>query len=211
MIFYNNFPHKSIFVHIPKTGGNTVQRNLLDQNRSLDAEVLRSHQDGRNRFELKGIYTRSKHMTARGYFRYRNLRMMKYIAFVRQPVDRLVSLFFSPHQYFYYNPSLSKYCLPDKIEFDEEKFSSLIKHERSCIDMLNISNRAEKITFPSSLLILRYEKFSEHCKKYLGLSNLPHLNRNPWPTQVSNLIKSKTVMSIVLASHHSADFDMFYA
>ena len=45
MIFlYEGKP--SIFIHIPKTGGNTIQKTLFDKNLSLDEMIINEHQDG---------------------------------------------------------------------------------------------------------------------------------------------------------------------
>ena len=61
MIFlYEGKP--SIFIHIPKTGGNTIQKTLFDKNLSLDEMIVYEHQDGIDRFEIKGKYTQQNHM-----------------------------------------------------------------------------------------------------------------------------------------------------
>ena len=61
MIFlYEGKP--SIFIHIPKTGGNTIQKTLFDKNLSLDEMIVNEHQDGIDRFEIRGKYTQQKHM-----------------------------------------------------------------------------------------------------------------------------------------------------
>lgn len=53
--------HKFLFVHIPKTGGNSVQNILRDF--SEDKIVLVApHQDGKERFEVRNdLYNIKKH------------------------------------------------------------------------------------------------------------------------------------------------------
>ena len=181
MIFYNQYPEKNIFIHIPKTGGNSVQQHLFRQNRSLDEIRVNGHQDG------------------------------LHICFLRHPIQRLVSLFFSPHRHYYYDKSLGKYCLPEKIDFKEESFSKLIQSKYSIVDMLNISNRINRVTMPSSLILLRHEYFDQHCKKYLSINNINHINKNPWAEQAEAIINSTFVKDIIAGSHHQVDVDLFYA
>jgi len=93
--------HNFLFVHVPKTAGNSVQRVLL--NYSEDEMVLRgAHQDGLERFEVYSP-TVKMHKHSRladyraqlpatlfdGLFKFHG---------VRNPWDRCVSFFFSPHR-----------------------------------------------------------------------------------------------------------------
>ena len=55
MIFENA---KTIFLHVPKTAGNAIQNQLIRF--SDDIKDISSHQDGVDRFDVKGRVTRQE-------------------------------------------------------------------------------------------------------------------------------------------------------
>ena len=63
MIFTHN-DKKSIFIHIPKTGGNYIQTLFKINKMSIDS-IVKNHrdQDGIDRFDVNGILTEKKHQT----------------------------------------------------------------------------------------------------------------------------------------------------
>lgn len=92
---------KFIFVHIPKTGGNSVQNILRDY--SEDEIVTReAHQDGIERFEIHNRdFGFSKHSFLSDYKSRLPAdvyaQMFKF-ACVRNPWERAISFYFSPHR-----------------------------------------------------------------------------------------------------------------
>ena len=94
-------PKKFIFIHIPKTGGNSVQSIL--QKYSDDQIVTKAKfQDGVERFEIENKdYHYTKHAKLIEYKKELKPelyeKMFKF-AVVRNPWDRLVSYYFSPHR-----------------------------------------------------------------------------------------------------------------
>ncbi|HIB85004.1 MAG TPA: hypothetical protein EYO59_10545, partial [Chromatiaceae bacterium] len=93
--------HKFLFVHIPKTGGNSIQQVLKDF--SEDDIVCVNHiQDGVERFEVRNSkYNITKHST---YSDYSSIiepdifsQLFK-VATIRNPWDRAISFYFSPHR-----------------------------------------------------------------------------------------------------------------
>jgi hypothetical protein len=90
-----------LFVHVPKTGGNSIQSRLAAY--SDDRLVVAGpHQDGVERFEIRSDqYAITKHSTLRDYQRQLEPslfdRLFKF-AVVRNPWDRLISFYFSPHR-----------------------------------------------------------------------------------------------------------------
>ena len=165
MIFLNE-GKPSIFIHIPKTGGNTIQKTLFDKNLSLDEMIVNEHQDGIDRFQIKGKYTQQKHMKLRDYYKYQELQNYLIFTCVRKPLNRLVSLYFSPHLYVKKDPSTKKFVFPKTIEFDIDKFKNLVNRTPSCLQMLSFPPLNGFI--PIDLKIIRTENLNKDCEKILS-------------------------------------------
>lgn len=92
---------KFLFVHVPKTGGNSIQ-NVLRRYSDDHIVTVAAHQDGIERFEVRSsAYRTHKHSTLAEYRREYGpdlfARLFKF-ACVRNPWDRVVSFYFSPHR-----------------------------------------------------------------------------------------------------------------
>lgn len=91
-----------LFVHIPKTGGNSIQG--VFRKYSEDKIITpKAHQDGIERFEVFSTFGGlGKHATLLDYKREaKNINVYKSlfkIATVRNPWDRLISYYFSPNR-----------------------------------------------------------------------------------------------------------------
>lgn len=90
-----------LFIHVPKTGGNSIQNFLKEW--SEDSIITpEQHQDGVERFEVENPeFNLSKHATLTQYKRKLSrdhfARLYKF-SVIRNPFDRLISYYFSPHR-----------------------------------------------------------------------------------------------------------------
>ena len=93
--------HAFLFIHVPKTGGNSIQKALLPFSEDRLA-LIRPVHDGVDRFEIRSPRLDiHKHSTLQDYCRQLDpslfARLTK-VTCVRNPWDRCVSFFFSPHR-----------------------------------------------------------------------------------------------------------------
>jgi hypothetical protein len=160
-----------LFVHIPKTAGNSIQSVLRDYSED-QLVALRKEQDGIERFGLRNPkYKIKKHSTLSEYQdglgneQFRNL--YKFTC-VRNPWDRMVSYYFTPTQ--------------NAETWDRKKFRATISKAVSVADYLRLGNRKED-PFANVDYIMRFENlvadFRAVCTA-IGISppSLPQYNRS---------------------------------
>ena len=166
MIFLNE-GKQSIFIHIPKTGGNTIQKTLFDKNLSLDTILVNEKQDGIDRFEVRGKYTKTKHMRLRDY--YKNNLLRNYLTFVcvRQPLHRLVSFYFSPHRHVRLDPSTKKFIFPKEVKLDIDEFEDIANNQPSCLQILSLNSQIYLVLTQSQRGLFVFDFLS----KYFELSS----------------------------------------
>ena len=124
-----------IFIHVPKTAGNSFQ-NIL-KNYSEDKIIFPApHQDGVERFELESIYSGTRKHSS--LFDYKEKveqelfdKAYKFTC-VRNPWDRMISFYFSPHR-----------CVN---KWDREDFLKFIEQVPPTLSYLSLpSNNLENI------------------------------------------------------------------
>lgn len=166
-----------LFVHVPKTGGNSIQ-NILAPYSDDKIVCVKPHQDGLERFQVSStIFKTQKHSTLIEYRReYGDEMLDKLFKFccVRNPWDRVVSHYFSPHR--------------GVVEWQKDNFLKFVKSlEVRPLRLFLAKEKSTENDFEKSIknmsFIIRYESiqsdFDEVCK-LLGLpqSNLPHRNKS---------------------------------
>jgi hypothetical protein len=156
-----SFQKRFLFVHIPKTAGNSVQSIL--RNYSEDEIVaLRAQQDGIERFGLRNPnYKIQKHSTlaeyraALGEARFRDL--YKFTC-VRNPWDRMVSYYFTPAQ---------------RLEgWDRKEFRKLILLALSVRDYLQL-DKGEADPFANMDYIMRFENLADDFRAVCASLAIP--------------------------------------
>jgi len=170
--------HKFIYLHVQKTGGNSISSALLPF--SDDQKTIKKHQNGKDRFGIKGDVTPRKHAWLQEYQDSLGERINEFdvVTSVRDPLDRAVSMYFSPHRWY----KRDKDDEWRKIEpfWSYEKFEEIISSMYRVVDFLKIS---DSIRMPDH--VIRFEDmqkdFATLVKKYglpLDISELPHVNKS---------------------------------
>src|SRR5438094_8134886 len=166
-----SFQKRFLFVHIPKTAGNSIQSVLRDYSED-QIVALRSEQDGIERFGLRNPnYKIKKHSTlaeyraALGDEQFRNL--YKFTC-VRNPWDRMVSYYFRPTQ--------------QVGELDRKEFRKVILKALSVADYLRL-DKGDDDPFANVDYIIRFESLADEFRSVcatLGIptGQLPQYNRS---------------------------------
>jgi len=122
-----SFQKRFLFVHIPKTAGNSIQSVLREYSED-QIVALRSEQDGIERFGLRNPnYKIRKHSTLAEYrmaLGDEQFRSLYKFACVRNPWDRMVSYYFRPTQ--------------QVGELDRKEFRKVISKALSVADYLGL-------------------------------------------------------------------------
>jgi len=161
--------HNFIFIHIPKTGGNSIHNALRAF--SDDQVVCKSDiQDGVERFELThSKYNISKHSNLRQYINEvppSFLDDCRIFTCVRNPWERMLSYYFSPHR------KVSKWC--------RSSFINMLNNETYNTEhyLRNIEGHVQ-----NDISFMRFERlqsdFERTCAS-LNITevNLPHYNKS---------------------------------
>jgi Sulfotransferase family len=166
-----SFQKRFLFVHVPKTGGNSIQSVLRDYSED-ELVALRGEQDGVERFGLRNPkYKIKKHSTLAEYreaLGNEQFRTLYKFTCVRNPWDRMISYYFTPTQ--------------NTVAWDRKKFRRVIVKVLPVADCLRL-DRGEKDAFANVDYIMRFENlaadFGTVCAA-LGIlpTTLPRYNRS---------------------------------
>ena len=160
-----------LFVHIPKTAGNSVQTALRDYSED-ELVAVRNEQDGVERFGLRNPKYNLKKHSMLGEYRAAlgddQFREFHKFTCVRNPWDRMVSFYFTPTQ------------APDI--WDRKKFRRTISKAVPAVDYLRLE-RNERDPFANVDHIMRFENldadFRAVCERLeIPAVTLPHYNRS---------------------------------
>jgi hypothetical protein len=160
-----------LFIHIPKTAGNSIQSALRDYSED-QLVALRKEQDGVERFglrnpkyKIKKHSTLAEYRTALGETQFDDLYKFTCI---RNPWDRMVSYYFTPTQ---------------KTEpWDWKKFRKIILGALSVADYLRL-DKGEGDLFANVDYVMRFENLADDFRtvcRALDISptTLPRYNRS---------------------------------
>jgi len=166
-----SFQKRFLFVHIPKTAGNSIQ-TILRHYSEDEIVALRADQDGIERFGLRNPnYKIKKHSTLAEYraaLGEARLRDLYKFTCVRNPWDRMVSYYFGTTQL---------------VEtWDRKEFRKLILRALSVRDYLQL-DQGEADPFSNLDYIMRFENLADDFRAVsarLGIRDapLPQYNRS---------------------------------
>ncbi|MGH1416066.1 MAG: sulfotransferase family 2 domain-containing protein [Pelagimonas sp.] len=159
-----------LFIHVPKTGGNSIQRVLLPF--SDDRMVLTGpHHDGVERFEIRSPRLDiHKHSTLQDYQQQLTVdefAKLSKVTCVRNPWDRCVSFFFSPHR--------------GEVEWTPKRFETFIRETvQPHAYFLSLPGQSDD-PFDNLDFVLRFEHldddFAALCAQLgIGDLDLPQIN-----------------------------------
>jgi sulfotransferase famil protein len=160
-----------LFVHIPKTAGNSIQSVLRDYSED-ELVALRGEQDGVERFGLRNPrYKVKKHSTLAEYraaLGEAEFGTLYKFTCVRNPWDRMVSYYFTPTQ----NAEV----------WDRKKFRKIISVALSVADYLQL-DKSEEDPFGNVDSFIRFENLADDFRAVcaaLGIlpTTLPRYNRS---------------------------------
>jgi len=166
-----SFQKQFLFVHIPKTAGNSVQ-SVLGNYSEDEIVALRSEQDGIERFGLRNPkYNIKKHSTLADYksaLGDAQFDGLYKFTCVRNPWDRMVSYYFTPTQ--------------QVGTWDRKEFRKIISKALSVADYLRLG-KGEEDPFGNVDCIMRFENLADDFRivcTTLGIptASLPQYNRS---------------------------------
>ena len=165
-----SFQKRFLFVHIPKTGGNSIQTVLRDYS---EDEIVAKHsrQDGVERFAVRNPKYKLKKHSALAEYRQalgeeQFAKLFKFTV-VRNPWDRMVS--------FYFTPGRQK-------EWNAHEFEKLLSETKPAADYLRLE-KDDVDPFANVDRIIRFENLEEDFRAVcdqLGIpaAPLPKYNRS---------------------------------
>jgi hypothetical protein len=176
----NNF----LFIHVPKTGGNSIQKVLVPFS---DDYMVWGDPNSKERFGIKStVLDIEKHSTLEHYRSQLDpTKFERYFKFtcVRNPWDRCVSYFFSPHR--------------GIVEWSPESFAVFIQTTIDPHRHYLALEPEDPDPFARLDMVLTYENlksdFSTLCNRIgIGDQTLPHINaskRNHYRTYYNDYLK----------------------
>ncbi len=156
--------HNFLFIHIPKTAGNAIQ-NVLKYYSEDKIVSIAPHHDGIERFEVRSKdYTIKKHSTLLDYQRQLGAEVINSLftfTCVRNPWDRMISFFFSPHR--------------GTVSWDRNEFIALVKEVKPTTDFISLSesDKSNQEGFKNVDYYIRYEVLDHDFEKVCVRVGIP--------------------------------------
>ncbi|MGK7940291.1 MAG: sulfotransferase family 2 domain-containing protein [Crocosphaera sp.] len=168
-----------LFIHIPKTGGNSLQ-NILRNYSEDKIMIFGEHQDGIERFEVRNDkYDVTKHSTLQNYkdiLEPNFYQKLFKFATLRNPYDRMISWYFSPHR------GVKEWIREDFIKLVGEV--SPVRHYIGLSESLSQQKTFNFLGFSFTLnqpnldqdidFLIRFESLEQDFKKVCEMIDIPY-------------------------------------
>ena len=196
-----------IFLHVPKTGGNSMQ--LLLSPHSDDELVGKRARDGTTRFGVRGPKTPEKHATLQDYAdRMGGVEEWRVALTARDPLSRAVSYYFSPHRW--NKPGSARRGAP---VWDRKTFRVLIAQMTTLSEFVTVDGQVRR---PDHLI--RQERLAEDFAAFAGAvglpldaSSLPKVNGSAATPDLHQEALQDPVAQEMVRSRFAADYDLLEA
>ena len=153
--------YKFLFIHIPKTAGNSIQCNI---SKYSEDEIIRGapFQDGIERFGVMGRRGLGKHSTLADY--YSALGRDYFNGFykfssIRNPWDRAISFYFSPHR--------------SVTSWDRGSFLSCLPEIPSMFSYLSVDSNYRAESKSEIEFLIRYENLESDFRSCCAQIGIP--------------------------------------
>lgn len=204
--------HRFLYLHVSKTGGNSIQKVLLPF--SDDTVMTKAHQDGVDRFGLRGTITPSKHATLAEYEAIQpGIRQTCQVAIsVRDPYHRALSGYFSPHRWMQADAS-GNYRLLEPV-WSEESFFNFLNQGGvpAAADWLRVDDRVVPADH-----VIRFESLNQDLEHFLlaiglaqsGLPPLPHVNKSAATDTLKQKLQQDPMLRRLVLERYQEDAALF--
>ncbi len=166
-----------IFLHVQKTAGNSVSELLLPY--SDDHKTLNKHQDGKDRFGLRGPATKRKHALLADYHETLadDFHRYRVAIAIRDPFARAVSMYFSPHKWLV--PQQGQWVRQSPY-WNIDRFETLVDTMVSLTDFLMINGTVQipDYTIRQDNLTVDLEHLLSDVGIQASVAGLPHINKS---------------------------------
>lgn len=201
--------YKFIYLHAPKTAGNSIQKALLPY--SSDRLLTKTHQDGVERFSIEGDVTKHKHALLSDYAETLGPRLPEFrVALsVRHPFQRAVSYYLTPSRWMKQDEASGTWELRTP-EWNLRAFARQVSQIAPMSAFLTVG---EAVHTPDWLI--RYENLATDFDAFARAAGLPmdrgclgHLNQSASRSLFDVALRDDAARQLV-AERFASDFQMF--
>ena len=179
--------HHFLFIHIPKTAGNSIQQ-VLDKYADENIVAVKPWQDGVEDFEIVSKkYGTSKHSTLREYRKILgklDYKSLYKFTVVRNPWDRAISTYFYTKKYRQPQENINRPNYSGEIKFSKEEFIEILDIVSPVTKWVCTDNRVLKLLKPHHNRLvktdidffIRYENLNDDFNQVCERIGIPFEN-----------------------------------